>query len=68
MEKSDHPGIHTQPILVITKGQADIYPSISKASEATGISRNRLQRALVSRDGRVCSTDPPVFVDIPLES
>lgn len=54
-----------QPILIIRKGRQDFYPSICEASKCLGISRKRIYRALLSEDGLIMNTKPPLFVDTP---
>lgn len=66
MERHGQAGL-SQPILIITRGSSSVYSSIAKAAEATGICRNRLAKALQRSDGYVVNSDPPVYVDIPID-
>ena len=54
-----------QPILIISRGHQNFYPSICEASKVTGISRKRLYKALESEDGVIENTKPQLCIDFP---
>ena len=51
------------PIIVITLKESRIYPSITSAAKATGISKQRLYRGLQEPDGFVPGARGAVYVD-----
>ena len=54
------------PILIITQRKVEWFPSMAEAARVTGISRNRLARALNDPYGEVYGIRPSVCVDTPL--
>ena len=56
-----------RPIIIITSRSVDHYDSIAEASAATGISRQRIIRALASPYGEIAHTRPVVCVDEDLD-
>lgn len=51
-------------IIIYTRPRRiEVYPSISKAAKATGISRQRIIRGLQDDEGLIPSTRPAVYVD-----
>ena len=57
----------SQPIMIITRTGTRIYSSLAKAADDTGIGRNRLAKALERDDGFVLNSDPPIYVDLPID-
>lgn len=53
--------------MIITRTGSRIYSSLAKAADDTGIGRNRLAKALERDDGFVLNSDPPIYVDLPID-
>ncbi len=52
-----------KPVVIITQKKTMYYPSIKDASNALGISKQRLIRGLASPYGEVPRTRPQIYID-----
>lgn len=55
------------PVLIISRHKITRYESITEASRAISISKQRLIRALESEDGEIKGIKPRLFIDYALE-
>lgn len=60
-------GTTGKPVLIITRHKITRYESITEASRAISISKQRLIRALESEDGEVKGIKPKIYIDYAVE-
>lgn len=58
---------NAQPVLIITTKNVVRYESITEASRAISISKQRLIRALESDDGEIKGIKPRMYIDYAID-